>query len=296
MSETWTLQKMLQWCAGYFADKGIQSARLDAEILLGHVLNLPRLQLYVQFDRPLTASELTAFKDLVKRRSRHEPTAYIVGKKEFWSREFEVTPAVLIPRPDTEVLVETALKNLKGKVEPRGFEMGLGSGCVAVTLLAEIPDLLMTAVEISPDAAAVARKNAERHGVTDRLTAFETDFLNGNFRDETPYDFIVSNPPYVAGSELATLPETVRDFEPRHALVAEKNGLAFYEKLAAFAGTNLRPGGFIAVEIGETQGEAVSGLLRDAGLEGVSVAKDYARLDRVVTGSRRECAEPGPSN
>lgn len=284
MSESWTLQKILQWCSGYFADKGIESARLDAELLLGHVLNLPRLQLYVQYDRPLTPAELTAFKALVKRRARFEPTAYIVGKKEFWSREFIVTPAVLIPRPDTEVLVEEVLKKTKDHTGIlNAFEVGLGSGCIAVTLLAEKPDLNVTAVEISEDAIAVARENVTRHGVSERLTIVHGDFLGGEFRDEARYDFIVSNPPYVAEREFQTLPESVKGHEPRQALVAEKEGLAFYEKLANFVETNLNPGGFITVEIGDTQGMAVADLFRRSGLTDVRVIKDYARLDRVVS-------------
>lgn len=287
MAESWTLQKILQWCAVYFADKGIESARLDAELLLGHVLNLPRLQLYVQYDRPLTPTELAAFKELVKRRARFEPTAYIVGKKEFWSREFSVTPAVLIPRPDTEVLVEEILKTAKGRADAlSGFEVGLGSGCIAVTLLAELTGLKMTAVEISDDAIAVARENAERHDVIERLAVVREDFLNENFHDDARYDFIVSNPPYVSEEEFSTLPESVKGHEPRQALVAGKEGLAFYEALANFAKKNLNPGGWIAVEIGDTQGTAVAGLFQGSGLTDIRVIKDYARLDRVVSAAK----------
>lgn len=297
MTDSWTITKILNWCADYFKSKGIDSARLDAELLLAHVLKLTRMQLYLNFDRPLGASELASFKEFVKRRAQREPVAYMTGEKEFWSRAFHVEKGVLVPRPDTEVLIEAVLERLKGRDgELAGFELGTGSGCVAVTLLAEIPALKMTAVEISETAGRVTLANAERHGVAERLCLIHEDFTQSipfSPREKVPtgrmrgsFDFIVSNPPYIAENEFPTLPPDVRDFEPREALDGGKDGLDFYRLLATFSQHALQPEGFIAVEIGETQGAAVSEIFRNAGLAQTAVKKDYAGLDRVVAASR----------
>lgn len=292
MTEIWTIAKMLDWCAEYFRFKDITSARLDAELLLAHVLNLPRLQLYMQFDRPLTAGELATFKEFVKRRSRFEPVAYITGKKEFWSREFLVKTGVLVPRPDTEVLIEAILEQLKlrSNTELTGFEMGTGSGAIAVTLLAELPHLKMTAVENSPVACEVTLANAGKHGVAVRLNLINTDFTEysqlSTHDSSLKIDFIISNPPYVAEHEFAMLPLDVRDHEPAAALLGGVDGLDYYRLLAPFARRVLAIGGFIAVEIGETQGLAVSEIFIDAGLSEITVKKDYAGMDRVVVAKR----------
>ncbi len=292
MSEGWNILKLLQWSQNYFAEKNLPSARLDAELLLAHSLSLKRMDLYLQFERLLTPDELAAYKALVKRRAANEPIAYITGKKEFWSREFLVTPAVLIPRPDTEVLVEVVLSSLR-KIPPPsappllrgaggilGFEMGLGSGAIAITLLKEIPQLKMTTIEISAEAAAIATANTEKHSVSERLQILNENFLE--IKTTARFDFIVANPPYVSETELASLESNVKDFEPHTALVAPDNGLAFYPALAAFAKNNLNDNGFIAVEIGESQGAAVSEVFKSAGLQNVLVKKDYAGHDRVV--------------
>ena len=293
MSEPWTILKLLQWSQSYFADKGITSARLDSELLLAHSLNLKRMDLYLQFERILTPVELTQYKAYVKRRAAQEPIAYITGKKEFWSHEFMVSPAVLIPRGDTEVLVEVVLDCLgaqqlvpEGYAAPlRAFEMGLGSGAIAITLLAEIPTLQMTAIDISADAITVASANAAKHSVSERLQVLNEDFLKIITTDRFErFDFIVANPPYISETEFAILDATVKDFEPRMALVAEDDGLKYYHALAEFAKSHLQQNGFIAVEIGDTQGLAVAEIFRNAGFENVVVKKDYAGQDRVVVG------------
>lgn len=288
MTEIWTITKILNWCAEYFRSKGIASARLDAEILLGHTLNLTRMQLYLNFDRPLEAAELASFKDLVKRRSRFEPVAYITGEKEFWSRPFHIEPGVLIPRPDTEVLIETVLGRFKGcGGDLSGFELGTGSGAIAVTFLTELPTLRMAAVEISEIATKVTLENAKRHSVADRLDLSREDFATWiKTRQEIQFDFIVSNPPYIAKNEFSTLPPDVRDFEPHEALDGGDEGLNFYRLLATFAEYSLKPNGFIVVEIGETQALAVAEIFRTAGFLKITIKKDYAGLDRVVEASR----------
>lgn len=281
--EDWTIKRLLAWSTQYFQERGIDQARLESEILLAHILRLKRLDLYLQFDRLLLPTELADYKALIKRRCQGEPVAYIVGKKEFWSRDFLVNRDVLIPRPETEMLVQVVLDTVMEQGQALiGLELGLGSGCLAITLLAELLDLTMQAIEVSPKAIEVAKKNAVSHGVGARLAIVLGDFLT--YQSDMTYNFIVSNPPYVTDGEMATLPPTVRDFEPVNAFNAGNDGLKFYEPIAAFAATHLRENGFIAVEIAETQGVAVTEIFKSRGFK-ARVIKDYAGHDRVV------CAE-----
>ncbi len=283
----WIIKNMLEWSTDYFRDKQIENPRLDAELLLCHLLKIRRLDLYLLFDRPLVETELAAFKQLVKRRAANEPVAYITGVKEFHSLEFKVTPDVLIPRPETELLVDTVLdwakKNDLSQKNISGFEVGLGSGAISVALLKNLPELKMTAVDISPAAIQVATENAKTHGVDARLSILNNDFLTLDLRPST-FDFIISNPPYVTTAEIQTLADDVKKFEPTLALEAGSDGLKFYEPLAAFAKVSLRAGGFLAVEIGETQGEAVQNIFLKNGFLQVSVKKDYSGRARIVTG------------
>ncbi|MCP5464523.1 MAG: peptide chain release factor N(5)-glutamine methyltransferase [Deltaproteobacteria bacterium] len=287
MSEQWTIKKMLEWTSDYFSQKSIETPRLEAEILLCHVLGLRRIDLYLQFEKPLSQDELKSFKALIKRRLDNEPVAYLVGKKEFWSRDFFVSSDVLIPRPDSEHLIEVVLDHIKTlpkekRESPmRAFELGLGSGCLSITLLNELPQLSVVGLDYSAEALAVARKNAEYHGVDARLHFEQGDFLKSDFWDAS-YDVVVSNPPYVSETEFNDLSATVKDHEPRLALVADDNGLAFYPKIATFAKKNLNENGVVVVEIGESQGMAVKKFFEDAGFSDVLVKKDLAGHDRAV--------------
>lgn len=279
MPESWTLLKLLRWTTDYFAEKGIDSPRLDAELLLAHVLQLDRVGLYVNFERPLTAAELDAIRPLVKRRGQREPLQYLLGSTEFWSLEFEVTPAVLIPRADTEILVEEALNH--AAASGRLLDVGTGSGALVVSLASELPDWQVEALDISAAALAVAGRNAEKNGVGERVRFFSGDLA------ELPgqtYDLIVSNPPYIARAEWDALMPEVRCFEPQTALLAAEDGLACYRQLAAQAGSRLQRGGWLLVEIGSTQAQAVQQLFAAAGLQNVYVREDYSGLPRVVGG------------
>lgn len=302
--KTWTITRLLDTTQKFLADKGSDSPRLDAEILLSHVLQMPRLNLYLNFDRPLMDTELDSYRKLIKRRVAHEPVAYITGQKEFYSRVFSVTREVLIPRPETEILVDTVLKHLNTSPSPlggegrgegghgadlHGLEVGPGSGCIAVTLLCEQVNLKMTAVEISPKAAEIAKANAQKYQVEDRLQIVVTDFLNDDWKSkladpENKFDFLVSNPPYATTDEIKTLMPDVKDHEPHLALDGGKDGLTFYRLIAARALELVKKNGFVAVEIGETQGQDVTEIFTAQGLDKTSVIHDYARLDRVVLG------------
>ncbi|WP_432822015.1 peptide chain release factor N(5)-glutamine methyltransferase [Trichloromonas sp.] len=282
MAETWTVLKILQWTAGYFKEKGIEGGRLDAEVLLANALGLDRVGLYLNFDRPLSADEQAVFRQQVSRRARREPVQYILGETEFWSLALRVSPDVLIPRADTEVLVEEALK--KGAGACSLLDVGTGSGAIAVALASELPEARIEAVDLSSAALAVASDNARRHGVDGRIVFREADLygLNGG-----PFDLILSNPPYIPTGDMADLMPEVRDFEPQLALRGgDDDGLAAYRSLAAASARLLHPGGWLLVEVGIGQADAVRRLFEQAGLSELYVRDDYAGVPRVVGGRK----------
>lgn len=293
MAEIWTLKRILDWSSDYLSQKGMEHARLESEILLCHVLKLRRLDLYLQFERPLSRDELADYKAVIKRRVNFEPSAYIVGQREFWSRQFFVSPDVLIPRPDTEVLIELILQKFKKhpitQKSIKGFELGIGSGAISVTLLSEFPEVKMAALEISSAAIQIAERNAKYHGVDTRLSIQSGDFFSDDMLSQIPdasLDFVVSNPPYISEDEYQQLSPTVKDFEPKLALVSGSTGLEFYLRLAQFSKRTLVPSGFLAVEIGENLGQSVKSIFEDAGLQNVTLHRDYAHHDRVVMGEK----------
>lgn len=277
----WTVKDLLTWTTKYLHGKGIEAARLEAQVLLAHVLDCPKIDLMVRYAEEPTEAERTRFRELVRRRVEHWPVAYLIGRREFYLLPFEVTPAVLIPRPETETLVLQALALLKGKAGARVLDLGTGSGCIAVSIAHQAKGAAVTAVDVSPDALDVARRNATAHGVADRVR-----FLPGDLFAPLPagaaFDLIVSNPPYVTQGELAGLAPEVRDHEPRLAFDGGPDGLNFYRRIAADAGRFLAPGGSVLVEIGATQEAAVRSMFAAAGLTVGPTVKDAAGLPRVV--------------
>lgn len=283
----WTIQELIAWCTAYFRDREIlDSPRLDAELLLARVLGVKRLDLYLKFDQPLTDAELSAFKQLVKRRAAREPVALILGEKEFYGRRFKVNEHTLVPRPDTETLITAVLGECRN--QPRslqGLDVGTGSGCIAITLVSEIPNLIMTALDVSAPTLKGARANAAELQVEDRV-----EFLHLDILQESPprkFDFIVSNPPYIATTEIEKLAPEISRHEPHGALDGGTDGLKFYHRLAQIAGACLSDKGFIAVEIGDDEAQAVRQIFSDAGLSEIRVIQDFARQDRVVVGKYR---------
>lgn len=274
---------LIETTEAFFKKKNLASARLDAEVLLGRALGVNRVSLYMMFDRPVADSEVDAYRLLVARRAKGEPVAYIMGEKEFWSRRFKVGPGVLIPRPETELLVERA-KTLVGNQPLSILDIGTGSGVLGITLAAEYPLSRVTASDISEEALAYARENAAAHGVSDRVA-----FLSGDFFanvPQGPFDLIVSNPPYIATGELENLPVSVKDFEPRGALDGGNEGLAFYGQIGKCAPHLLAPNGFLIVETGEDNAHQTADIFRENGLT-ASVFKDYAGLDRMVVAEKK---------
>lgn len=279
MSETWTLLRLLRWATDFFSTKGIGNPRLDAELLLAHVLGLDRVGLYLNYDRPLSMAELNALRPLVKRRGQREPLQYLLGYTEFWSLNFKVCPAVLIPRADTEILVEETL----ARAGDSGLllDVGTGSGAIVISLATELGKWQLEGLDISGEALDIARDNAKKHQLIDRLQLFQGDL--GQL-PERKYDLIVSNPPYIAEHEWDSLMPEVRCHEPQLALVAKNNGLECYQKLAEQAPSRLKPTGWLLVEIGYQQAEAVQCLFSAAGLQHVFVRDDYSGHPRVVGG------------
>lgn len=282
--KTWTILELISWGTTYLSEKGFDDTRLTIELLLTSVLHLQRIQLYTQFDRPLTNEELARFKGLLKRRLTHEPLQYILGETEFMGLKFSVDPHVLIPRPDTEILVESVVKRIQSRFAPDEHitivDIGTGSGCIAVSLAVMVHGASIVAVDVSREALELARTNAERNSVSDRI-----EFRHHNFLEETLNDrfhCIVSNPPYISRSEYEILPKEVREFEPKHALSDNSDGLTFFKRIAEQSASILQKNGFVAVEHAFDQSQDVQHIFREHHFRTVEGIQDYGGNDRVV--------------
>jgi len=292
MAKTWTVLGILNSSKDYLSAKGFENARLESEILLAHALSRTRIELYLEHDRQMSEGEIARFKALLKRRLAGEPVQYVTGSAAFMFGDFRVDRSVLIPRPETEALVESALAVLRDRAacdRPLTLaDVGTGSGVIAVTLASKLPGATVYASDIDESIVDVARGNAERAGVADRIR-----FLIGSLFEpygeeglEGTLDAVVSNPPYVPSGDLGALPREVRDFEPTAALDGGEDGLDYLRAIAHDGPRFLAPGGILAVEIGERQAEAVAGLMGES-LEGVEVRRDYAGRERIVLGTKR---------
>jgi release factor glutamine methyltransferase len=287
MPETWTIRRILEWMSRDFAERGLPGPRLDAELLVAHGLGKERVALYMDLERPLGDDELTRIRELVKRRRAREPMAYIIGEREFWKRPFEVSTAVLVPRPDTEVLVSTALQRLPAGSEARVLDLCTGSGILAVTLAAERPLVRAIATDLSAAALEVAARNAARHGVASRVELRRGDLFDA-VSDEAPFDLVVSNPPYIPTAEIETLDADVRAYEPRMALDGGADGFGFHRRLVDGAPALLAAGGSLLVEVGAGQADALAKALEARGsFEDVCTIVDFGGIERVVAATRR---------
>lgn len=282
----WTILSVLDWTRGHFESLGLETPRLDAEVILAHALGTSRVMLYARFDQPLQPEELAKIRSLVARRARREPIAYLTQEREIYSMAFEVSPAVLIPRPDTETLIEACLAGLTGVEAPRIVDVGTGSGCIALVLAKNLPSADVTGIDVSPEALTVASRNRERHGLTDRVQLIEGDLLTSAPETLRGLDLIVANLPYIASGQISTLMRDVRDFEPHLALDGGNDGLDLIRRLVPEALERLRPGGFLALEIGWDQRVRVETILSEAGYADVQSLVDPGGQDRVVTGRR----------
>jgi len=277
-----TVRTVLAKAETWFADKGVDSPRLSAQLLLARALGRERLPMLLDADRPLAPAELDAFRALARRRAAGEPVAYILGEKEFYGLTFSVDASVLVPRPETEGIVDAAREAFAAEDAFSFADLGTGSGCLAVTLAVQFPGAHGLAVDISADALALARQNAARHGVNGRLRFVEADFARLPAEDGS-FALVVANPPYVSEPEYTELSPEVADFEPRGALVSGPDGLDAVRCLLPEALRVLAPGGLLLMEIGFGQGAAASDLARAAGFDAVGVLRDLAGHARTIT-------------
>ncbi|MBF0448571.1 MAG: peptide chain release factor N(5)-glutamine methyltransferase [Magnetococcales bacterium] len=283
----WTVRRLIQWGSGWLEERGVEQSRFDVELLLARVLNLSRMDLFLDMDRPLDQPELAAFKNLIIRRGKREPVAYILQQRGFWKRSFQVDPSVLIPRPETESLIESVLGLFPDRDNPPRniLDIGIGSGTILLTLLEEFPNAIGTGIDLSEAAIKVATRNRAAFNLEERASLMVGD-LTGPLDRSARFDLIVSNPPYIATGVLATLQPEVVDREPRLALDGGTDGLNLYRRLIPEAVGFLDSPGWLVVEIGHDQGAEVSALFSRSGLEKVSVLPDYGQRDRLVLGCK----------
>jgi release factor glutamine methyltransferase len=287
MHDAETIRDLLQRAELRLVASGVPNARRNAEWMLCHALGLRMLDLYVQSTAAPDPNRATVYRKMVERRAAREPLQYILGTTEFMSLPFEVGPGVFVPRPDTEVLVERAEELLRSRPLHEALEvldLCSGSGIIGISLAARIPNLAVVAVDVSSAAVAATARNAATNGVSERVEVVRADAF-AYLRDaDRRFAAVVCNPPYIESGELAALPREVREHEPLLALDGGRDGLDFYRRVVPELARRVAPGGFVMFEIGDTQGVAVSKLLRDAGFAPVEVVKDYAGRDRVVIG------------
>jgi len=297
----WSIGELLKASSDYLKRKKIDSPRLTAEVLLSHQLASDRVSLYLHFDSPINQGDLNGYRTLISRRATGEPLHYITGVREFWSMEFLVDPRVLIPRPETELLVECALKTARDidrQEEILILELGTGSGAVAVSIAKEIPDCRIWATDISTDALGVAKENAVRHGVENRIVLISGDLFGALVGRSSPlFDIILSNPPYVAEEEWDSLPREVKEHEPRPALDGGEKGMKFLAPIVRGAHEFLRPGGRLFLEMSPHQTEEIVSLLESSGIyDDIGRIMDYSGRYRLVTARKRKADAKTPKS
>ena len=297
-AKSWTIKELLEVTTDYLEKKEIESPRLSAEILLAHQLNIDRVKLYLRFDQPLHDKEVAGYRSLIKRRLTREPLQYITGRQEFWSLDFTVGPPVMVPRPETELLVEHALALCRGNRSAEGpcariLDLGTGCGALAIAIARELEGVAVWASDISQEALDIARGNAKRHGVEERIEFILSDLWQGLSHQELAFDIIVSNPPYINSDAIDSLPPEVRDYEPRQALDGGEEGMVYIRNIIEQAPKHLNPGGWILLEMDPEQTTKAFGLIEANNSYGEKVRlKDYSHYHRVVMAQKIDKAKP----
>ena len=284
--QTWTIQKLLNWVTEYLTSKGIESPRLSSELLLSNVLELKRIDLYTQFDKQVPQDQLDKLHELVKCAGLYEPVAYLTGKTEFYSLELDITSDCMIPRPETELLVQRAIEFLRTRSGVQYVcDLCTGSGCIAVAIAKNFPDARITATDISAAALEVADRNIEKHRLKEQVRLLCGDLFEPVIQqlDVSQFDLIVCNPPYVSTSEYENLDKNIKDYEPQSALLAGEDGMDVYQKIVEKVDDFLKPGAALMLEIGYAQGPTVRELLEQTGTFGeIKIEKDFHDNDRIV--------------
>jgi len=289
MSETiphaWTILSLLNWATKYLQEKEFENPRLNVELLLSHSLKLSRIQLYTSFEKPLSKDELANFKQLFQRRLQHEPLQYIIGETEFFGLKYSVDNRVLIPRPETEILVEEIIQ--QAKLFPENeiiniLDIGTGSGNIAITVAKHILNSNIISIDISNDSLELAKENAKQNQVESKIKFLNVDIFANYELPITNYDFIVSNPPYISIEEFQSLQPEVKIFEPKTATTDNADGLTFYRRIAEIGKSLLNENGTIAVEIAYNQSEQVKTIFANANYKNISARKDYSGIERII--------------
>jgi release factor glutamine methyltransferase len=289
--QDWTIKRLLGWVTDFFTQKAVDSPRLSAELLISHVLGLNRIELYTNFDRPLSKPQLDRLHQLVKQAVQNEPVAYLIGRCEFYSLEFKVTRDCLIPRPETELLVERAIEFLRHRPGKQLVcDLCTGSGCIAVAIAKNVTDTELYATDISDAALQIAIQNAQKQNVAERIKFLQGDLFEPLIpqMDKCRFDLVVCNPPYVTGSEYETLERNIKDYEPADALLGGADGLEMYRKICERAEQFLKPDSALMFEIGYAQGKSVTALLEQTKLfTDAVVEKDLQNNDRIIIAHRK---------
>lgn len=281
MDKEWEIAEALAWGKRLLSSQTSDSSSLDVDIILASILRLSRVDLYAQSQRKLEAGEAKRFFDAMERRAGDEPVAYITGEQHFYGHTFKVTPDVLIPRPETERLVDVICKAYRDRPRLRVLDLGTGSGCIAISIDLELSDSYVEAWDISSSSLDIASQNAERLG--SKVVFLHKDMTKADdWRGQGLFDVIVSNPPYISADEYQVLPHSVRNFEPKSSLLAADEGVSFYQRISALAGSRLVKGGWLYLEVGFRQATEVSALLEKSGFSHAQILKDFSGHDRVV--------------
>jgi release factor glutamine methyltransferase len=279
-----TVLDALNLSADYLNKKGIESARLNAELMLAHILNCKRLQLYLMFDKPLTDDELNLYREYLSRRARREPLQYILGEVEFYNIKLKVNKSVLIPRPETEILVEKIIKDYSDKNNLKFLDIGIGSGNISIAILKNLPGSEAVGIDVSNEALLLAKTNAGINSVDNRLKLIQSDILKDNIQSLGKFDVVVSNPPYVSSEDFQSLEPELKVYEPQIALTDFYNGFTFYRKIISYADTLLSHSGRLYFEAGKGQSEEIKKMMIEKGLSNIDVIKDYQGIDRIICG------------
>ncbi len=294
-TQVWTIGSLLTWTTTFFTNKGIDEPRLSAELLLAHSLKCSRMSLYTQYEKVPPEGELTAFRELVKQRANHVPVAYLIGKAWFFSLEFTVNRDVLIPRADTETLVEFVIQHARQRTEwagpatPAILDLCTGSGAIPIALAKRLPTAALTATDLSEKALAVAKENATTHGVADRIVLLHGDLFAPLESQQAPtlFHVVTANPPYIPTADVAKLPPGIREHEPRMALDGGLDGMDFHRQIVEGARRFLHPGGLLILEMQFDQGDALKAVFAASGYLGnIRIVRDAAAHPRCVVGTR----------
>ena len=271
----------------YLEKKGIESPRMNAELLLADILMCKRLELYLMYDRPLTEKELTEYREYLKRRSTFEPAQYIIGTVEFYGLEFKVSPAVLIPRPETEILVETVINSVRKEDELRIMDIGSGCGNISIAIALNLAKANVTGIEISESAIAVAEENLKIYDLIQRVSFLNYDILSVNRNEFSDFDIIVSNPPYVSKEDYGKVQKEILNYEPDIAVTDFHDGYKFYREIISLAEQKLKPNGKIFLEIGQGQSQKISEFMNENNFKEIFIVQDYQKIDRVIYGVKK---------